>query len=82
MQWATKPDNILTSLKLMEAQIMQYNVIRQKFEASLVIKKCNPIFERAKCNQHKQEEGEPVDNFVTALHCLAESCGYGELHEK
>lgn len=46
------------------------------------MKRRNPIFERAKFNQRRQEEGEPVDSFITALHCLAEHCGYGELHDE
>ena len=74
-------DDILTSLKLTEAQKRKYDVVRQKFEAYFV-KRRNPIFERAKFNQRKQEEGEPVDSFITALHCLAEYCGYRELHDE
>ena len=52
-----------------------------KFEAYFV-KRHNHIFERAKFNQRKEEEGELVDSFITALHCLAEYCGYGELHDE
>ena len=37
------------------------------------------IFERAKLNQRRQEEGEPVDSFITAL---AEHCAYGALHNE
>ena len=74
-------DDILTSLKLMEAQKRKYNVVRQKFEVYF-IKRRNPIFEWVKFNQRKQEEGEPVDSSITAFHCLAEYCGYGELHDE
>ena len=74
-------DDILTSLKLTEAQKKKYDVVLQKFEGYFV-KRRNPIFERAKFNSRKQEEGEPVDSFITALHCLAEHCGYGELHDE
>ena len=28
----------------------------------------------------RQEEGELVDAFITALYLLAEHCGYGDLH--
>ena len=75
-----KADDILTSLKLTEAEKRKYDA-RQKFEAYFV-KRRNPIFERAKFNQRKPEEGDPVDSFITALHCLAEYCGYGELHDE
>ncbi|KAG1937342.1 interleukin-1 receptor accessory protein-like 1-A [Pimephales promelas] len=36
----------------------------------------NVIFERAKFNQRQQGMGESADSFHTALHCLAEHCGY------
>ena len=59
----------------LQAQKRKYDVVRQKFE-QYFIKRCNPIFEQAQFNLHKQEEGEPVDSFNTALYCLAEYCGY------
>ena len=46
------------------------------------MKRQNIIFERAKFNQRRQEPGEPVDNFITTLHYLAEHCGYDELREQ
>ena len=33
-------------------------------------------------NRRRQEEGESVDSFITALYTLAEHCGYGELHDE
>ena len=53
----------------------------EKFERHF-IKKRNVIFERARFNQRKQEEGESVDDFVTALLCLSEHCQYGNLREE
>lgn len=29
-----------------------------------------------------QEEGKPVDSFITALFSLAKHCGYGDLHDE
>ena len=60
---------------------MKYDVVKQKFDGYFV-KRRNVIFERAKFNQRRQEPGEPVDNFITTLHCLVEHCGYGELREQ
>ena len=32
---------------------------------------------------HRQEEGEPVDSFITLLSCrLAEHCNYCDLHDE
>ncbi|KAJ8366289.1 hypothetical protein AAFF_G00363120 [Aldrovandia affinis] len=42
----------------------------------------NVIFERAKFNQRQQETGKSADCFITALHCLAEHCSYGTLHDE
>ena len=45
--------------------------------SNLTIKKRNIIFECTKFNQCKQEEGESVDDFVTALHCLSCNKNFG-----
>ena len=74
-------DDILRSFGLSEPDSKKYDVVLAKFEAHF-IKRRNVIFERAKFNMHKQEEGEPVDAFITALYGLAEHCGYGNLHDE
>ena len=43
------------------------------------LKKRNSIFERAKFNRRRQNSGEPVDSFITALYCLVEHCKHGAL---
>ena len=55
--------------------------MKEKFESHFV-KRWNVIFEIAKFNNCKQEPGEPVDTFITALYILAEHCNYGALHDK
>ena len=74
-------DDILRSFKLSEADGKKYTVVKGKFEAHFV-KRRNVIFERAKFNKRKQEEGEPVDSFITDLYALAEHCGYGDLYDE
>ena len=74
-------DDILTSLGLTDEQKKEYEMVKDKFEAHFV-KRRNTIFERAKFNQRRQEEGESVDSFITSLYCLAEHCGYGALHNE
>ena len=44
------------------------------------MKKHNVIFEHAKFNSRHQRKGETVDDFITDLYCLAESCAYGDLY--
>lgn len=43
--------------------------------------KKNEIFERYKFNSRTQRENESVDEFITALHTLAETCNYGTLKD-
>ena len=74
-------DDILASLGLTEEEKKTYDTVVAKFQGHFV-KKRNVIFERAKFNQCKQEEGESVDNFVTALYCLSEHCQYGGLRDE
>ena len=74
-------DDILSSFGLTDEETKSYDVVVDRFEKYFV-KKRNIIFERARFNQHKQEDGESVDNFVTALYCLSEHCQYGELHDE
>ena len=56
-------------------------MVKQKFEGYFV-QRCNPIFECAKFNMRKQEETEPVDNFITDLYTIAKHCGYNALHNE
>ena len=74
-------DDILRSFRLSEADGKKYDVVKGKFDRHFV-KDRNVIYERARFNQRKQEEGEPVDSFITALYGLSEHCGYGELHDE
>ena len=70
-------DDILSSFSLSEEDKTEYDVVVEKFEAHFV-KKRNVIFEQPKFNQRRQEEGKPVDDFVTS--CTV--CKYGNLHDE
>ena len=70
-----KADDILSSLDLSDDDKKSYDTVKTKLEQHFVKRK-NLIYERARFNQRRQEEGESVDSFVTSLHCLAEHCGY------
>ena len=65
-------DDILRSFTLSEEDRKKYSPVKEQFDAHFV-KRRNVIFERAKFNLCKQEEGEPVDAFITALYALAEN---------
>ena len=74
-------DDILHSFQLSEEDSKKYDVVKAKFESHFVQKR-NVIYERAKFNLRKQEPGETVDTFITALYGLAEYCEYGDLHDQ
>jgi len=76
-----KGDDILRSFSLSEADKKKYDTVKAKFDSRFV-KRRNVIYERAKFNMRKQEEGETIDSFVTALYALAEHCGYADLHDE
>ena len=73
-------DDILGSLELTDEQKSVYETVQGAFQNHF-IKRRNPIFERARFNQRKQE-GESVDSFITALYGLAKHCDNGALHDQ
>ena len=46
------------------------------------MKKKNVIYNRAKFNMTRQEEGEPVDAIITALYNLVSKCDYVTLNDE
>ena len=74
-------DDILKSFHLSEADAKKYKTVKERFD-EYFIRRRNVIYERAKFNQRVQEPQESVDSFVTALHCLAEHCSFGDLHDE
>ncbi|XP_027143510.1 heat shock 70 kDa protein 12B [Larimichthys crocea] len=74
-------EDILLSLHLTPGEANQYKLVKEKLDGHFIARR-NVIIERARFNVRQQEVGESVDSFYTALHCLAEHCGYGALHDE
>ena len=74
-------EDILRSFALSEEDMKKYQPVTAKFEGHFV-KKRNVIYERARFNMRVQEEGEPVDSFITALYSLSEHCQFGALQDE
>lgn len=74
-------DEILSSFGLSEEEQKVYETVKGKFENHF-IKRRNIIYERAKFNQGSQREGEPVDDFITALYTLSDHCNYGNFRQE
>lgn len=74
-------DDVLAVLPLTEAQKKRYEAVKAAFEQHYVGKH-NVIFERAQFNSRRQLDGESAETFITAVHKLAENCGFGVLKEE
>src|SRR5277367_1711842 len=64
-----------------ETDSAKYDKVREKFDYYFN-GKTNVVYERAKFNKRVQEEGEPVERFITSLHTLAKPCNYGALKDE
>lgn len=64
-----------------DPQAATFEEVRKAFDDYFEPKK-NIIFERAKFNVRVQAAGEPVDEFITSLHTLAEKCEYATLKDQ
>lgn len=71
-------DDVLCVLSLSDDDKKKYELVKQAFEKHCVGKH-NVIYERAKFNMRRQELGESVEAFITAVHTLAEYCNFDAL---
>ena len=74
-------DDVLKSFGLTADQQKVYATVTGKYTTYFNVRR-NTIFERARFNLRKQEEGESVDQFITSLYTLAEHCDYGALKDE
>ena len=74
-------DDIFRSFTLSEEERKSYSVVKEKFDRHFIQRR-NVIFERARFNRRRHEEGESAETFIIALFSLAEHCGYGNLHDE
>ena len=63
-------DDILRSFGLSEEEMKNYTIVKGKFEGHFV-KRQNTIYERAKFNQRKQEDGETEDSILLPCGALS-----------
>jgi hypothetical protein len=77
----SEADEIFSSFQLSDDNKKKLNVAKEKFDGYFIPKR-NDIFERVKFNKRRQNEGESVDHFITALHTLSEHCGYGDMRDQ
>ena len=71
-------EDVLSSTKISVDERKAYSAVLNKFDDFFLIRK-NIIFERARFNRRDQLDGETADEYISALHNLAEGCEYGTL---
>ncbi|XP_049275476.1 uncharacterized protein K02A2.6-like [Rhipicephalus sanguineus] len=73
-------EDIFKTFKLEPDDKEKFEAVLKEYEAYFVPRR-NIIYERVKFNTRTQQDGESVEDFVTALHALAATCDYGQLRE-
>ena len=74
-------EDTLTSTDISAEDQRSYVAVIAKFDAFFQVRK-NIIFERARFNHRSQKEEESVEQFITSLYSLAESCDYGAMKDE
>ncbi|UYV66095.1 K02A2.6-like [Cordylochernes scorpioides] len=64
-----------------EEEATKIDSVLKAFDSHFCVRK-NIIYERAKFNSRIQEDREPVDEFITSLYKLADSCEFESFHEQ
>ncbi|UYV72148.1 K02A2.6-like, partial [Cordylochernes scorpioides] len=77
-----RADDIFRTFKFeKEKEAKKIDSVLKAFDSHFCVRK-NIIYERAKFNSRIQEDREPVDEFITSLYKLADSCEFEGLHEQ
>ncbi|UYV63522.1 hypothetical protein LAZ67_2004456 [Cordylochernes scorpioides] len=77
-----RADDIFRTFKFeKEEEATKIGSVLKAFDSHFCVRK-NIIYERAKFNSRIQEDREPVDEFITSLYKLADSCEFEGLHEQ
>ncbi|UYV81518.1 hypothetical protein LAZ67_20001418 [Cordylochernes scorpioides] len=77
-----RADDIFRTFKFeKEEEATKIDSVLKAFDRHFCVRK-NIIYERAKINSRIQEDLEPVDEFITSLYKLADSCEFEGLHEQ
>ncbi|UYV70935.1 K02A2.6-like [Cordylochernes scorpioides] len=77
-----RADDIFRTFKFeKEEGATKIDSVLKAFDSHFCVRK-NIIYERAKFNSRIQEDQEPVEEFITSLYKLADSCEFEGLHEQ
>ena len=68
---------MLTTTKIEEADRKKYDKVIDKFDGFFKVQR-NTVFVQAKFNRRNQRDDEPVEQYITALFHLRETCDFGD----
>ena len=74
-------EDVLASTHIEDDDQKVYSKVIAKFDEHFKIRR-NVIFERARFNKRSQLDGESVEEYITTLYSLIETCNYGELKDE
>ena len=74
-------EDILVSTNISDDDRKKYVSVVRQFDDFFKVWK-NVIFKRARFNRRCQAAGETIEQFITSLYTLAESCDYGDLKDQ
>ena len=72
---------MLNSTNISNEDREKYASVMSKFDEYFKVRR-NVIFERARFNRWNQLPGETIEQYITVLYTLIETCEYGELKEE
>jgi len=74
-------DDILSSTNISNGDRAKYSSVMGKFDEYFKVRK-NVIFERARFNRRNQLPDESVEEYITVLYQLVDSCDYGNFRDE
>ena len=70
-------DDVLTTTRITAEDRAKYSKVIEKLDNYYKVR-TNVIYERARFNRRNQQQGETIDQYITVLHRLVDTCGYPE----
>ena len=74
-------EDTLSSTGISSEGKKKFKTVMEKFDTFFQVRK-NVIFEHARFNRRSQGQSESIEQFITSLYQLAETCEYGELKDE
>ena len=73
---------MLTTTNITAADRKKYDKVVEKLDGFFKVRRNTSVFERAKFNRRNQMQGESIEQYITALFNLRETCEFGDLADQ